>query len=99
MVYVYAWFDPRTKELRHQDYSKPPIIEHFDEVKYSGSTFGVWEYGQNFSLAMIKVKARMTKYFADRSQTYSKNAMNFAAYSKICATDSRGGRNWKGEFE
>lgn len=84
-IYVYAWFDPRTKELRYQDYTKPPVIEHFDEVKYSGSTFGVWEKGPSFRAAVLKAYARLSKYFADRSQEYATKATSFANYAKFCA--------------
>lgn len=83
-VYVYTWFDPRTHELRSKYFDKRPAVEHLGEVKYAGSTFGVWTSGPGYESARERGYACLAIYFANRSKEYAKKAMIFAEHSSLC---------------
>lgn len=89
MIYVYAQYNSRTGNVYSKDFTQPPVIEHFGEVRYRGTVFEVWEKGETYAAARDKAVARLAIYLAKRAEFYAKRARVFADGSLNCSRSTR----------
>lgn len=96
MIYVYAQYNSRTGNVYSKDFTQPPVIEHFGEVRYRGTVFEVWEKGETYADTRDRAVARLAVYFAKRSELYAKRATTFANSSLRCSGCIKDARGWEG---
>lgn len=96
MVYVYAEYNSRTDNVYSKDFTQPPIIEHFGEVKYRGTVFEVWEKGETYADTRDRAMARLAIYLAKRAEFYAERARVFADGSLRCSECVKDTHGWEG---